>query len=191
MASVALTFHGAGDVSLTSAALAIAREAGAYLTVFAVGQWLAANPQTGRDLVAAGHDLGNHTWSHQPMTALDAAAAGREVEQGANAVAATVGRAGLLFRPSGTPTSTPTIRAAALAAGYPRCISYDVDPLDYTDPGSSAVQSRTLAAVQPGSIVSLHLGHQGTVDALPGILQGLADKGLAAVTVTRLLTGLA
>lgn len=52
------------------------------------------------------------------------------------------------------------------------------------------MQSRTLAAVQPGSIVSLHLGHQGTVDALSGILQGLADKGLAAVTVTRLLTGL-
>jgi peptidoglycan/xylan/chitin deacetylase (PgdA/CDA1 family) len=125
------------------------------------------------------------------MPGLDAAATRREVEQGANAVAASVGAAGLLFRPSGTQTSTPTIRAAALAAGYARCVSYDVDPLDYTDPGASAVQSRTLAEVRPGSIVSLHLGHQGTIDALPGILRGLADKGLAAVTVTRLLTGVA
>lgn len=131
---MALTFHGAGDVSLTAAALAIAREAGARLTVFAVGQWLAANPQTGRDIVAAGHDLGNHTRSHQPMTALDATTSRREVEQGANAVAASVGQAGLLFRPSGTPTSTPTIRAAALAAGYARCISYDVDPLTTPTP---------------------------------------------------------
>lgn len=189
--AVALTFHGAGDVALTAAALDIARGAGAHLTVFAVGQWLAANPSVGRDILAAGHDLGNHTWSHQAMTTLDAAAARSEISQGAAAVAAAVGQAGLLFRPSGTPTSTATIRAAAAASGYQRCISYDVDPLDYEDPGAALVRTRTLAAVKAGSIVSLHLGHQGTVDALPGILKGLADKGLQAVTVTRLLAGAA
>ena len=190
-AAVALTFHGAGSLSLTAAVLDIARSAGAHLTVFAVGQWLAANPGVGRDIVTAGHDLGNHTWSHQEMTTLSAAAARREIEQGAGAVAAAVGQAGVLFRPSGTPTSTATIRAAAAAFGYARCISYDVDSLDYTDPGAAAVQSRTLDGVKAGSIVSLHLGHQGTVDALPGILKGLADKGLAAVTLTHLLAGAA
>ncbi len=189
--AVALTFHGAGDVALTIAVLDIARSAGAHLTVFAVGQWLAANPAVGRDIIAAGHDLGNHTWSHQPMTSLDAAAARSEISQGAAAVAGAVGQAGLLFRPSGTPTSTPTIRTAAAASGYARCIGYDVDPLDYDDPGATLVRSRTLAAVKAGSIVSLHLGHQGTVDALPGILQGLAAKGLQAVTVSRLLAGAA
>lgn len=189
--AVALTFHGAGDLALTAAVLDIARGAGAHLTVFAVGQWLTANPSVGRDIVAAGHDLGNHTWSHQAMTTLDAAAARSEISQGAGAVAAAVGQAGLLFRPSGTATSTPTIRTAAAASGYQRCISYDVDPLDYEDPGATLVRTRTLAAVKAGSIVSLHLGHQGTVDALPGILQGLAAKGLQAVTVTRLLAGVA
>ncbi|MEP6630978.1 MAG: polysaccharide deacetylase family protein [Lapillicoccus sp.] len=189
--AVALTFHGAGDLALTTAVLDIARTAGAHLTVFAVGQWLAANPGIGRAIVAAGHDLGNHTWSHQPMTSLDAAAARSEISQGAEAVAGSVGQAGLLFRPSGTPTSTATIRTAAAASGYARCIGYDVDPLDYDDPGAALVRSRTLAAVKAGSIVSLHLGHQGTVDALPGILQGLAAKGLQAVTVSRLLAGAA
>lgn len=190
-AAVALTFHGAGTLDLTTAVLDIARAAGAHLTVFAVGQWLAANPGVGRDIVAAGHDLGNHTWSHQEMTTLNAAAARREIEQGATAVAGAVGQAGVLFRPSGTPTSTATIRAAATASGYARCISYDVDSLDYTDPGAAAVQSRTLAGVKAGSIVSLHLGHQGTVEALPAILRGLADKRLAAVTLTQLLAGVA
>lgn len=190
-AAVALTFHGAGTLSLTAAVLDIARSTGAHLTVFAVGQWLAANPGVGRDIVAAGHDLGNHTWSHQEMTTLNAAAARREIEQGAGAVASAVGQSGVLFRPSGTPTSTATIRAAAAASGYARCVSYDVDSLDYTDPGASAVRSTTLAGVKAGSIVSLHLGHQGTVDALPGILKGLADKGLSAVTLTTLLAGVA
>ena len=186
--AVALTFHGAGDAGLTTQALQIAAAAGAHLTVFAVGQWLSATPSLGRNIVAAGHDLGNHTWSHQTMTRLTPAQAAQEVSDGARAVADILGGSpGLLFRPSGTPTSTALIRAAALGSGYQRCISYDVDPEDYLDPGSQAVLTRTLAKVTAGSIVSLHLGHQGTIDALPGILQGLRDKGLAAVRLTELL----
>jgi peptidoglycan/xylan/chitin deacetylase (PgdA/CDA1 family) len=185
---VALTFHGAGDLALTAQVLEIARMRGASITVFAVGQWLAANPAVGRTITAAGHDLGNHTWSHPSLTSLSLAEATREIQRGADAVSSSVGSAGLLFRPSGTATSTATIRTAATAAGYARCISYDVDSLDYTDPGAAAVRTRTLNAVTGGSIVSLHLGHAGTVEALPGILDGLAAKKLQAVTVTRLLT---
>ncbi|MDQ2756765.1 MAG: polysaccharide deacetylase family protein [Actinomycetota bacterium] len=188
-ARVALTFHGAGATALTAKVLQIAKAHDAKLTVFAVGQWLSANPQLGRAILAAGHDLGNHTWSHQPMRSLSAEQAGLEVSRGAAAVAAVRGSAGLLFRPSGTPASTDTIRTAALASGYHRCISYDVDPSDYLDPGTAAVRDRTLKAVRAGSIVSLHLGHAGTVAALPAILEGLRQRGLTAVTVTDLLTG--
>ncbi len=187
---VALTFHGAGDPTLTARALDIARSHGAQITVFAVGQWLAATPSLGRDITAAGHDLGNHTWSHPALATLTLADATREIRLGADAVTRSIGSPGLLFRPSGTPTSTPTIRAAAAASGYARCISYDVDPLDYTDPGGEAVRTRTLASATAGSIVSLHLGHPGTIDALPGILEGLATRNLTAVTLTRMLTPL-
>ncbi len=45
-----------------------------------------------------------------------------------------------------------------------------------------------LGSVQPGSIVSLHLGHPGTVTALPAILRGLAGRGLRPVTLTGLLS---
>ena len=184
--AVALTFHGAGDPALTHRALQILSDHGAHVTVFAVGTWLSDHPELGRAIVAAGHDLGNHTWSHQTLPRLSAAAATVEIEKGAKAVAAIDGSSPYLFRPSGTPTSTPTIRAAARASGYARCISFDVDPADYQDPGSAAVAARTLDAVRAGSIVSLHLGHPGTIEALPTILAGLASRGLHAVTMTRL-----
>jgi peptidoglycan/xylan/chitin deacetylase (PgdA/CDA1 family) len=77
--------------------------------------------------------------------------------------------------------------AAAEASGYNLVLGYDVDPSDNLDPGASAVASRVLAAVRSGSIVSLHLGHVGTVEALPHILSGLRSRGLKAVTVPRLL----
>ena len=184
---VALTFHGQGPASLTREVLAQCRAAGAAITVFAVGSWLADDPSLGRSIVRAGHDLGNHTWSHQQMPSLDAATAEREVARGAAALKKAVGSAGWWFRPSGTPRSTPTIRAAALASGYRRCVSYDVDPEDYRDPGASLVRSRTRKQVQPGSIVSLHLGHPGTVEALPGILSDLSASGLRPVSLTTLL----
>ncbi len=185
--AVALTFHGAGDPALTLEVLRVCAEHHARLTVFAVGTWLTAHPDLGRAIVAAGHDLGNHTWSHQPMLHLDRQAADAEIRDGARAVAAIKGSSPLLFRPSGTPASTPLLRSAARAAGYARCISYDVDPMDYQDPGATTVARRTLAAVRAGSIVSLHLGHRGTVQALPTILAGLTERGLTPVTMTELL----
>jgi peptidoglycan/xylan/chitin deacetylase (PgdA/CDA1 family) len=184
---VALTFHGQGPASLTERVLAHCRDAGAHITVFAVGTWLADDPSLGRVIVRGGHDLGNHTWSHLQMPSLDAATARQEVARGAAALKKAVGSTGWWFRPSGTPHSTPTIRAAALKSGYRRCVSYDVDPEDYRDPGAALVRSRTRKQVRPGSIVSLHLGHPGTVEALPGILSDLSSSGLRPVTLTTLL----
>jgi peptidoglycan/xylan/chitin deacetylase (PgdA/CDA1 family) len=184
---IALTFHGAGDPALARQVLHLAEQARARVTILAVGNWLAANRSLAAAIRDAGHELGNHTWSHQAMRQLDPASARREVEQAAQLLTTLTGGPGRWFRPSGTPRSTATIRAAARAAGYARCLAYDVDSLDYTDPGPTAVTRRTLLAARPGSIVSLHLGHQGTVVALPDILVGLRRNGLRPVTVSQLV----
>ena len=186
-AQVALTFHGAGDAALARGLLGAAARGGARITVLAVGTWLAAEPALAGEILAAGHELGNHTWSHRTMPRLSAAAARSEVARAADELRRLTGSAGRWFRPSGTPASTPTIRAAARAAGYSRCLSYDVDPRDYADPGAASVVERVMGAVAPGSIVSLHFGHPGTVDALPVLLDRLGARGLTPVTVSALL----
>ncbi len=188
---VALTFHGAGDPGLTRQVLREARSAGAHLTILAVGTWLSANPSLAGAILDAGHELGNHTWSHQPMRRLSSAQARVEIARDADLLQRLTGSPGTWFRPSGTPHSTATIRAAARANGYPRCLSFDVDPLDYTDPGPTSITRATLAQARAGSIVSLHLGHPGTVAALPDIFKGLSRNGLTPVTVTQLLEGAA
>ncbi len=72
-------------------------------------------------------------------------------------------------------------------AGYRTVLGFDVDPHDYEDPGAAVVAQRTLAAVGPGSIVSLHFGHPGTIAAMPAILDGLVQKGLTPVHASQLL----
>ena len=184
---VALTFHGQGPAALTDAVLRACRAAGSPVTVFAVGTWVHGDPSQALALHREGHELGNHTWSHQQMRQLSAAEARAEIRRGREELATAVGTAGWWFRPSGTPRSTATIRAAAWAAGYARCVSYDVDPQDYLDPGARAVRTRIRRAVRGGSIVSLHLGHPGTAEALPAILSDLTRIGLQPVTVSHLL----
>ncbi|MEH3077011.1 MAG: polysaccharide deacetylase family protein [Quadrisphaera sp.] len=184
---VALTFHGAGDPKVTQDVVKELASAGAFITVLAVGTWLSEDPQMARLLLDGGHELGNHTWSHRDMTSLSPADTAAEVQRAAAELKTLTGSTGRWFRPSATTASTPVIRAAAMAAGYGACLMYDVDPMDNRDPGASAIASRLLGAVQPGSIVSLHLGHAGTRDALPAMLDGLRQKGLRAVTASQLL----
>jgi hypothetical protein len=98
-----------------------------------------------------------------------------------------VGSIGRWFRPSGITVPTPAILAAAGTAGYDDSIGYDVDTLDYQDPGPSAVLANVARELRPGSIVSMHFGHRGTIEATPPIIELLASRGLRAVTLSDLL----
>ena len=185
---VALTFHGQGPVSMADALLAEAERAGAQVTVLAVGTWLGQYPQIAERILRGGHDLGNHTMHHLDITAMDAPGAYAEIAGCAQRLRALTGSIGRWFRPSQTRYATPLIEREARKAGYQTCVSYDVDSLDYTDPGPDAIVSTVLGSARPGSIVSLHLGHSGTVAALPAVLRGLASRGLRPVTLTGLFS---
>ncbi|MDJ0346143.1 polysaccharide deacetylase family protein [Streptomyces sp. H10-C2] len=184
---VALTFHGQGDPALADAVLATAERAGAHLTVLAVGSWLDTYPAMARRIVDAGHDLGNHTQHHVDISAMNAAAAYAEIQACAQRLHQLTGSIGSWFRPSQSRLATPLVQQQARKAGYQHCLSYSLDSLDYTDPGAAAVQRTVLAAVHGGSVVSLHMGHPGTLGALPVILTGLKQRGLRAVTATEML----
>lgn len=185
---MALTFHGNGDPALARKLLATATARDAHLTVFVVGSWLAANPSFASVVSEHGHEWANHTWTHPELARLSGGAVLDEIVRCRDALARITGAAGAWFRPSAMNHATPLVLEQAGKAGYAHSISFDVDPSDYRDPGAEAVRARTLAGVQKGSIVSLHLGHQGTVDALPGILDGLAQRGLRTLTVSELLS---
>ena len=184
---VALTFHGAGDLVIARKILAIAKKTQTPITVMGVGVWLNANPTIGHEIVDAGNELGNHTYSHKTMTLLTLKEAKLEVEKGKAAVTKAVGAPGTLFRPSGTQKSNAIIRAAAGASGYAHCITFDVDPLDYQNPSAKTIVSNCMKAVQNGSIVSLHFGHAHTLTAIPLLIQALHDRKLTPVTIGTLL----
>ncbi|MFD5436402.1 polysaccharide deacetylase family protein [Kitasatospora sp. NPDC058063] len=184
--NVALTFHGSGDPKLATALLEAAEQRGAKVTVMVVGSWLDQQPQMARRILDGGHELGNHTQNHLNISAMAPDQARAEIAQCAERLQRLTGSIGRWFRPSAAQYATPMVREQARAVGYEHVLSFDVDPRDYNDPSAAELQRRVLNSVRGGSVVALHMGHQCTVDALPGILDGLAKAGLKPVTASQL-----
>jgi peptidoglycan/xylan/chitin deacetylase (PgdA/CDA1 family) len=171
---------------LADAVLTAAERAGARVTVLAVGSWLDAYPQMAHRVLSGGHDLGNHTQHHVAISSMTATQAYQEIDQCAQRLHKLTGSIGTWFRPSQAAMATPLVLQQSRKAGYRHCLSYDVDSLDYTDPGPTAVRDTVLGQARAGSVISMHLGHEGTLTALPGIISGLRGAGLRAVTVTEM-----
>ncbi|WP_269787982.1 polysaccharide deacetylase family protein [Streptomyces sp. 8ZJF_21] len=185
--AVALTFHGQGDPDLARSLLSEAERAGARVTVLAVGTWLDERPEMARRILDGGHELGNHTMRHRAVCALPADEAYAEITECADRLRRLTGTIGSWFRPSQARTATDLVTRLADRAGYPHVLSYDVDSLDFQDPGPDAVRDAVLGQVRAGSVVSLHFGHTGTLTALPAVLDGLRRRGLRTVTTTELM----
>jgi peptidoglycan/xylan/chitin deacetylase (PgdA/CDA1 family) len=188
---VALTFHTDGDLVLAQDLLDVLTARQTVITSFVVGSWLDANPTWANKLLEAGHELANHTYSHPAFLSLPPDAMRDEITRCRDVIVRLTGYPGVFFRPSGTDDGTAAPPAAVLdaaaEAGYRTVLGFDVDPRDYEDPGPDAVVERTLDAVKPGAIVSLHFGHAGTVAAMPRILDGLDARGLTPVIASQLL----
>ena len=186
-ANVALTFHANGDTAHTKKLLEIFKAHSTPVTDFAVGTWIKANPGMTKTMLDAGHDIGNHTYSHTQMKTISAKRVDSEIRLCAEELKREIGNHGTFFRPSGTQNSTALIRKTALKYGYSRCISYEVDSLDYQDVSTAKVISSVMSGVKNGSIVSMHFGHQNTIDAMPKLLEQLNAKGLTPVTLSHML----
>jgi peptidoglycan/xylan/chitin deacetylase (PgdA/CDA1 family) len=184
--AVALTFHGDGPPQLAEALLAEAEKAGARLTVLAVGRWLAQYPQMAERVLKGGHELGNHTENHLAVDRMSASQAFNEIEQCAQRLQQLTGSRGRWFRQSQGQHASPTVRAAATRAGYGTLLSYDLDSRDFLNPGSTSIVHTVLGRIRGGDVVSLHLGHPQTVQALPQILTALQTRGLRAVTASEI-----
>lgn len=184
---VAITFHGGGERRLTEAALEHLEQAGAPATIFAIGTWLEDEPTLARRILDGGHELGNHTYTHPDTATLSRGQLASEIARCRDVLVRQTGSPGLAIRAPETDVPVSKVQLAAADAGYRYVSGFDVDPQDYDDPGPDLIVRRVLAQARGGSVVFLHLGHQGTTDALPAVLAGLRQRGLAPVTVTHLL----
>jgi peptidoglycan/xylan/chitin deacetylase (PgdA/CDA1 family) len=196
---VALTFDIGGrlDPALDIMNWLVAHQVKA--TIFPTGE-TASTTQVGRAVLAIVRDhpelfsLGNHSWDHPSFTELAADEMADELIRTENAVAPLAGRTTRpWFRPPFGAWNS-AVRDGVGAAGWQTLVMWDVDTIDWrptSDGGPTAgdIVAKVLANAQGGSIVLMHLGGYNTLDALPGLVAGLEDRGLRPVTLDELLGG--
>lgn len=186
---VALTFDDGPVPEATRALLDLLADRGVRATFFLIGQELATRPQLGRELVAAGHELGNHSWSHRRMLLRSPGFIATEIEQ-TDALIRAAGQLGPIhFRP---PYGKRLLLLPLYLARHGRLtVMWDVEPESdpAVDGDTEAIVAHVLERVRPGSIVLLHPMYRSrgaSLRAVPGIVDGLQARGYRFVTVTEL-----
>lgn len=187
---VALSFDDGPDPRYTPAVLAVLAEAGARATFFLQGSHVAAEPGLARRIAAAGHEVGNHTYTHPSLPDLDRAATAREVLRTSRALQAARVPEAMLFRPP--KGRYAGANAAAVRSLHRRAVGWDVcveaKLRGRTDEEAVAA---VLASVEPGSIILAHDGgipnRDRTLAVLPALLRGLRARGFDVVTIGELL----
>ncbi|MEU0529891.1 polysaccharide deacetylase family protein [Amycolatopsis tolypomycina] len=174
MDTVALTFDD-GPYPETTPAL-LAALGGTRATFFLWGEHAAAHPDLVRAIAAAGHAIGNHTWTHPHLTTLaDPAARDQEVRRTQDLLTRLTGIRPALFRPPYGDTDASV--AATLAAHELTEVLWTVDTRDWAGCSADEIVAAA-AAAQPGGVVLMHEGRPATVDAVPRILAALTARGL-------------
>jgi peptidoglycan/xylan/chitin deacetylase (PgdA/CDA1 family) len=178
---VALTFDD-GPSEYTPGFLRVLREKHVPATFFEIGQEMSRYPATMRQILREGDEIGNHTMHHTEFPGYGAIAPATTLAESITHFRPC------LFRPPGGAVDSAVIGAAA-EDGL-RTITWDVDPADWSTPGTSAIYSRVVDAAQAGSIILMHDGggpRNETLAALPQIIDTLRARGYGFATVTGLL----
>jgi len=155
-------------------------------TFFVVGQCVVEYPAIMKRIVAEGHEIANHSWSHPLLTKMGEDAVTTQIQKTHDAIVETTGVTPKLFRPPYGGFSLNQRNWANKKWGY-QIILWDVDPLDWKYRNAARVHSEIMKQTVPGSIVLSHDIHKTTVDAMPETLDALAAKGFKFVTVSELL----
>lgn len=184
---VALTFDDLYSQSRTEDILRILADNGVKATFFPVGDAAMAHPGLMREIVAAGHAIGDHSTTHPVMTKLAPAAQRAQIRGCEQRVLAATGRTTApLFRPPYGATNSQ-LAASAAAEEHPCVMLWDVDTRDWASPGVNRIIYTVDSGVRPGSIVLMHGGPPQTPKALPTIIHDLKAKGYRMVTLPELL----
>ena len=184
---IAMTFDDGPHGANTPRLLEMLKQRKIHATFFLVGQCVAEFPDIVKKIVAEGHEIANHSWSHPQLSAMSEAAVRDQLQKTHDAIIAACGVTPKIMRP---PYGAFTARQRAWSHGewgY-KCILWDVDPLDWKVRNSEHVKNEILKQTVPGSIILSHDIHKSTVDAMPETLDALLAKGFKFVTVSELIS---
>lgn len=187
--AVALTFDD-GPNHKADHVIKLLEEEEVQATFFLIGKEMEKYPEETVKLVQAGHQIGNHTYSHQRMVLKTPGFVQSEIERTDTLIHEAGYEGNILFRP---PFGKKlVVLPYYLSHANRQSITWDIEPDTYPEIASSpeSVIQYVVQEAKPGSIILLHIWHYTDQEAetvLKGVVSGLRAKGYTFQTVSELL----
>ena len=184
---IALTFDAAWGNEDTQKILEVLKKHDVHVTFFMTGGWVENYPDDVKAILAAGHDLGNHSENHKNMSQLSDAEKKEELMKVHDKVRTLTGCEMFLFRPPYGDYDNAVVNVAKDCGYY--TIQWDVDSLDWKDYGVDSVIKTVTEHkhLGNGSIILCHNGAKYTAQALDTLITKLKEKGYTFVPVSELI----
>jgi probable sporulation protein (polysaccharide deacetylase family) len=153
-------------------------------TFFLDGSWLSSHEETAKSILARGHELSNHAYSHPDMSRLDMARQRREIGR-TEELLKKLGVRNRWFAPPSGDYDSRTVKAAR-EFGL-KTVLWTLDTLDWRNPPPSSVVEKISRRIGPGQLVLMH-PTAASRDALKGIIAAVKAKGYQLGTVSETLS---
>jgi probable sporulation protein (polysaccharide deacetylase family) len=154
-------------------------------TFFLEGRWVKENPDLAKMIVDAGHEIGNHSYSHPNLKTMTTSVIRDQLENTNNVIKATTGHKPTLFAPpSGSYRQEVVNIAAELNMNT---IMWSVDTIDWQKPSTAVLIERVMNKIHPGAMILMH-PTESTANSLDSLIEKIKEKQLKIGNVTNLLS---
>ena len=190
---LALTFDDGPNDPWTPRLLEVLDRHQVRATFFLIGRYVAQRPELARQISAAGHVIGNHTWDHPNLIFVRSSAVESQVKRCASALEDAVGAHSNLFRPPFGGRTPQALRAVRRCRLVP--VLWSVSGWDWEAKSAAYVENKVMGSVEGGEVILLHDGGHRclgtdrafTVSAVDRIITRGKEQGFSFVTVPEMM----
>lgn len=190
---IALTYDDGPNDPHTLRLLEVLAKHDAKATFFLIGRFVEQRPDIVREVVKAGHVIGNHTFTHPNLIFVNNGDTRSELERCIRAIQDAVGGTPRLFRPPFGGRRPGTLRIARSLGLEP--IMWNITGYDWNVPPAERIVARVSGRIRGGDVILLHDGsHHGmggdraqTVIATDRLLERFHKEGREFVTIDEMV----
>lgn len=182
---ISISFDAAWGDAQTIPILNILDEYDVKTTFFLVGFWVDKYPELVKEIVARGHEIGNHSQSHPHMSQLSEEKIKEELRIMSDKVERLTGVRPTLFRPPYGDYNDKVVLVSR-AEGY-EVVQWSIDSLDWKNRGVNDIIKQCTTKVESGDIVLFHNDAQYILQALPTVIEYYQSQGYKIIPVSQIL----
>ncbi|MBP2644933.1 MAG: polysaccharide deacetylase family sporulation protein PdaB [Firmicutes bacterium] len=185
---VALTFDHSWGNTFTPSILDTLKKNNLRVTFFIMGPWAEKYPEVAKQIVADGHEIGSHGYRHENYGDMSDDWVRMDIQKAHAQIKEITGVDATLIRPPNGHYSQRSLKVTE-ELGY-KTIIWNIDSLDWKNPGRDVIVERVVKRLKPGAIILLHASDTPvqTADALPILINKIKEQGYEITTVGDLLS---